>query len=300
MLTSDIKQSNHEAFAGRRSPWSPSILLASVLLLPGLLLAQDEEAPTTGNIRESELLHEKWRSIEYGILLVKDVEQQNFINIEIDALAMPLREQMYSWIASTLDRISQPEHRREFIEAINSNNLAIRVSAAQSIKQDDLIEYCWTVEGRPLRAVASLNALKLDFDLAQLPACHRTLGQACVFAARNWIESVIKLEGKFGAPEAPTKYRVELPWPDELTDGVKFSSAPEQELPRLPGMPRWHARVDAFVEDGVLSILIYKKIGQLMHFQDGSKWFDDEFRALVHRKARELGKLPQEPAKPEE
>jgi hypothetical protein len=37
-----------------------------------------------------------------------------------------------------------------------------------------------------------------------------------------------------------------------------------------------HDRVDAFAENGRLSILIYKKIEQLMGYLDGSRWFLEE------------------------
>jgi len=170
-------------------------------------------------------------------------------------------------------------------------DVGVRVYPAANSSENDLVEYRWTCQGRVLRVVLSINAIKIVFDLNELSACRqKDLGAACVAAAREWVESVLKLErAKSGGPSYPT-YKVDLPWPDELRDGASFSSNPDQNLIRMSA-ERWYRRVDAFVENGVLSILVYRKSGQLMTFFDGSKWFPDDFRAKVHEKARQEGKL---------
>ncbi|NOT01701.1 MAG: hypothetical protein HOP29_13850 [Phycisphaerales bacterium] len=188
-----------------------------------------------------------------------------------------------------------PHSSRYPVQIRDDVALRVRLFAAGENSDCDIAEYQWLANGRRLRVVSSRNAVRVDFDLDQVVECAWSHGPACVQATRKWVERTLKLEGEYrGTGDSVIKYRVELPWPEKLDDGVWFSSAPDRDIYRLPGMPRWYERVDAYVENGVLSILIYKKIGQLMGYQDGSKWFPDDFRAKVLQRARELGKLPPE------
>jgi len=236
-------------------------------------------------------IEEQQRSIELGRTLLKDTANGDLPELTVSDRDASLGYSMYSQLGSILKDGVNPSRFEEGVKVRKDVDLRIRVSAAQDHAQDDLVEYRWTHEGRGLRAVASRNAIKLAFDLNQVRECHWTTGTACVLGARRWVEDVLKLEGAITI-NTRTEYRVERPWPNELVDGVSFSSAPERNIVQLRGMPFWFDRVDAFVEDGVLSLLIYKKIGQLMGYQDGSKWFPDDFRAWVHEQARLQGKLP--------
>jgi hypothetical protein len=49
---------------------------------------------------------------------------------------------------------------------------------------------------------------------------------------------------------------------------------------------QWHERVDGLVESDTLSLLFNMKPGKLAFFRDGSKWFPDDFRQLVHERAQ--------------
>jgi len=184
-------------------------------------------------------------------------------------------------------KAARPHKPTRPFEARKDCDLGIRVFASRKETENDLIEFHWQHNGRPLRVVTSRNAMRVDFDLRHVIACHQTLGAACVAATRQWVEEVVKLAGEYSILHHEIVYRVTLPWPAQLHNGTWFSSAPEQDLTQLRGLPFWHDRVDAFVDDGTLSILVYRKTGQRMGYPDGSMWFDDDFRALVQRKAAE-------------
>jgi len=151
--------------------------------------------------------------------------------------------------------------------------------AAKDKTKADLVEYRWTDGERQLAAVVGINGVQVQFDLQLIPECRVKRTGACVAAARAWVEKVLRLNGK---DEYYQDFQIELPWPDELTDGVWFSSAPDLEITKVF---RWHFRVDAEVHDGILTFYIYKRVAQLMSFQDGSKWFDGQFRAAVLSKS---------------
>lgn len=235
---------------------------------------------------------EAWRcSLPFGKTWLNDRPTDAYVEWEFLRLPDTLKESIYPF-SEWIFRVGVSPHKSRYpIEIRENADLQFLVIAAGADNQSDLARYCWNYNGRRLCVVTSLNALRVDFELKYVPQCQWTRAAACVDGARKWVEEVLRLEGEYSVLDDNISYRVELPWPSQLVDGLSFSSAPEQNIMRLPGMPRWYERVDAFVENGVLSILIYKKIGQLMGYQDGSKWFPDDFRALVHQKALEQGRL---------
>jgi hypothetical protein len=115
-----------------------------------------------------------------------------------------------------------------------------------------------TFAGVPLRAVQSWNAMKVDIPLST----HASREQVRALVASTVKLKSMDIDGK--------EYEVPLLWPNKLPAGTRFSSNPKADMRFLPN---WHERVDAFVEGNHLSILIYKKIPQLMGYRDGSKWF---------------------------
>lgn len=227
----------------------------------------------------------KQSSIEFGKALLRRGKNSVFVTWEF--AKMP--EQVKGYMAQRLVWIFPEElrpHKNTYpthpIELKDGVVLAVRVAVADNADEYDLIEYEWLPHGRMIRVVASRNATRIDFALEELRSCRRDVHvNPCAKDARAWVESVIMLEGSQPGLGRQIDYRVDLPWPPELSDGTTFSSAPEKNIVRLRGWPQWWDRVDGFVKDGVLSILIYFKIGQLMGYPDGSKWFPEEFRELV-------------------
>jgi len=161
----------------------------------------------------------------------------------------------------------------------------VRVFMAITRAQDDLVEFQWTYRDNRMMVLVGNNGSRIQFRLNEIPACQFTRGAACVDGVKSWVEAVLRLNGvdRFGQ-----EYRVEFPWPDQLVDGISFSSAPDRDVMKVF---RWHWRVDAELEKGILTVLIYKRIAQLMSYQDGSKWFPGEFCTLLRKKARDQGKV---------
>jgi len=163
-------------------------------------------------------------------------------------------------------------------------NVALRAARDQS--ENDLIKCEWKFKGRRLQALLEANGVRVLFDLSQLAECETTRGAPCVRAAQTWVSQTLKTDGK---DRYDHDFQVALPWPEELVDGVWFSSAPDLEITNVL---RWHARVDAEVQNAVLTVYAYKRIPQLMSFQDGSKWFDKTFRADILSKSNEQESKP--------
>ncbi len=189
-------------------------------------------------------------SIQFGQdILLKDQPDFRFSSIGYGQLSRPIRSQADNYLAFYLTPEAHPQKDPQF---------TVRTFAATEQAQNDLVEYRWTFAGIPLRAVQSWNAMKVDIPLS---------GHASSEEVKALLASIVKLKG---ADIEGKEYEVRLHWPDTLADGVKFSSNPNADIRFLPN---WHERIDAFVEGNHLSILIYKKIPQLMGYQDGSKWF---------------------------
>ena len=189
-------------------------------------------------------------TIEFGRdVLLKDQPGFRFTSNDDSRLSRDIRSQAENYLAFYLTPEAQPQKDPQF---------AVRTFAASEQNQNDLVEYRWTFAGIPLRAVQSWNAMKVDIPLS---------GHATIQDAKAQLASIVKLKG---ADIEGNEYDVHLHWPDTLADGAKFSSNPNADLRFLPN---WHERVDAFVDGDHLSILIYKKIPQLLGYQDGSKWF---------------------------
>ena len=182
-------------------------------------------------------------------VLLKDQPDFRFSGANYDKLSPAIRSQAENYLAFYLTPEAQPQKAPQF---------AVRTFAATEQAQNDLVEYRWTFAGIPLRAVQSWNAMKIDIPLS---------GHASTEEVKALLASIVKLKG---TDIEGKEYEVHLRWPDTLADGVKFSSNPSADIRSLAN---WHERVDAFVDGDHFSILIYKKIPQLMGYQDGSKWF---------------------------
>jgi hypothetical protein len=182
-------------------------------------------------------------------VLLKDQPDFRFSITDYGKLPPAIRSQTENYLAFYLTPEARPQKDHQF---------TTRTFAATEQSQNDLVEYRWTFAGVPLRAVQSLNALKIDIPLS---------GHANTEEVKALLASIVKIKG---ADIEGNQYEVHLRWPGTLADGVKFSSNPNADILFLQN---WHEHVDAFVAGDHLSILIYKKISQLAGYQDGSKWF---------------------------
>jgi hypothetical protein len=244
--------------------------------------------PLSPEVRRLLAERQSWHSsIEYGKTLVGDRPQNEFVQITFNELPAEIRHSLDLCMGWILQKDVQPLERHiRPIKPRNDLHLRVGVIASRKSSENDLVEYEWDFNGRPLRIVASLNAVKIDFDLNAVKDGSLPHHPVCVQEAVHWLEGTLNLRGSAPALHRDIEYSVEMPWPDRFDDGIEFSSAPEMSIWNLPGFERWYVRVDALVENATLSILIYRKVGQLMGYQDGSKWFPDDFRAVVLERMR--------------
>jgi hypothetical protein len=182
-------------------------------------------------------------------ILLKDQPDFRFTAASDATLSPAIRSQAENYMAFYLTPEAQPLKDPQYVT---------RTFAATEQSQNDLVEYRWTFAGLRLRAVQSLNAMKVDIPLS---------GHAGIDEVKALVAAIVQLKG---TDIEGKEYEVTFRWPGTLADGVKFSSNPSADIRSLPN---WHERVDAFVDGDHLSILIYKKVPQLMGYQDGSKWF---------------------------
>src|SRR5262249_20400744 len=97
-------------------------------------------------------------SVQFGQeILLKDQSDFRFTSIGYDRLSPAIRSQADNYLAFYLPPEAQPGKDPHFTTRTFS-------AAAQS--QNDLVEYRWTFAGVPLRAVQSLNAMKIDIPLS--------------------------------------------------------------------------------------------------------------------------------------
>lgn len=222
-----------------------------------------------------------FKSVDYGREQIHDVSAVQLIDVEYRKLPRRVLGPMYTWCEAVFKPAVNPHTLGRPLEP---GRMAVRAYAAYGAAQDDLIEYRWRHEGQNLRVLASRNAMRLEIDMDELARDSRLahFEERDVNRLRQWLGEVLRLEGK---DVWDSEYRIEFTWPEALLDSTVFSSNPDQDLNRLT---RWHQRVDIFVVGRTMNLLIYKKPDQLLHFQDGSTWFTEDFRRLVHERSREL------------
>lgn len=246
--------------------------------LRGITPPRKNEPPATA---------EQMKSTSFGRAQLRDVSDSAFVSINHSMLPKRVNGSMYSWAETLFSPTASPIIKGRPLEA---GKMIVRAFAAFNPRQNDLIEYRWEHEGLNIRFLASINVLQIEVDLGEIERFSR-YRMPTVDYLRMLLSEIIKLEGE---DQYKNHYRISLPWPGQLENSMEFSTNPDQNLNQLI---HWHDRVDAYVENNKFHLLIYRKPDQLGYFQDGSKWFDDDFRELVHQKAREQGKLP--PSNPE-
>jgi len=278
------------------SRYTSTLTLRVVVVLSGICVmitatpthSKDDEAQPRG------FQDPYFKSLEFGKSLVKARIDDELIAVSFDELPRELQAQMYSYLAFSIQWDAHPQKRgwpyQDGVAVYHKRgDFDVRVFAAYDRSQDDLIEYSWRRFGQNLRIVAALNAMRLEIrldEVRQNPKLNEH-GDDVVDRTKGLVSRVIRFSGKDMNRE-PFEMQ-DLPWPDRFDEGTTFCSDPSVNIRRLM---RWHTRVDGFVHDGVLTLLIYKRRPQSGGCGDGSKWFDDDFRALIHEKAREQGKVP--------
>ena len=252
----------------------------TILLTASVLLAQD-------NAERARQLEAPFLKLGFGKSLIKIPPDRYLIEMEYSSIPRDTQSLLDRGYAVRLKCKASPYVRGKYD---SPRNAIVRTFAAFTHEQDDLLELSWVFLGQHLRMISSINAMRLDIDLGEIDRNNvlDQFGMTRHDRTKGLIAAVVRLEGENTYGE---HYQIELPWPDTLQDGVAFCSNPDRSIRTLG---RWHQRIDAFVNNGVLSILSYKHIPQMTMYRDASKWFDNDFRAWVHQEAREQGKVPKQ------
>jgi len=185
---------------------------------------------------------------------------------------------MYNRLGMILTWDAHPQVQGKWDQA---GRMAIRVSASSSVEHDDLVEYSWPHMGQGITVTAGRNALELAIDLESAeknPELAR-FGKSTIDRVRGLLENTVRMQGETLSLEREP-FELHVPWPDVLADGARFSTAPDRPINRMDSV-HWYERVDFSVRGRQLAVMFYFKPGQLMQPQDGSRWFDDAFRAKV-------------------
>jgi hypothetical protein len=220
---------------------------------------------------------DSFREIATGRLLVDTCVDSTFVELDCEALDASIKNQMYNHLAFCLTWDGHPQSKGR---SKDCGDTTIRACATLNSSGNDLVEYRWVFLGHELRATSSINAIRIDIGMSEFGDNADKDDAYSSEAIVAFVSRLIRLNGTNHYGE---EFSLDIPWPHDLRDGQSFSTNPDKSILHLQ---RWHDRVDVFVDGKTLSIIIYKKIPQMMQIQDGSKWFDDEFRALVHAKAK--------------
>jgi hypothetical protein len=186
--------------------------------------------------------------VAFGLTLVEDQPDDRFQSIEYSELSKAIRDQVENYLAMFLKPAALPKA---------APTVRTRIFRAANSDQDDLVELSWSFQKHDCRALQSLNAVKLEI----------ARGASGPNELRSLADDMVRLTGDDVVGRA---YAVSLQWPAALTPGTTFSSNPKADITSLRV---WHERVDAIVERASLTLLFYKKVPQLMGYQDGSGWF---------------------------
>lgn len=214
--------------------------------------------------------YECWITVDFGIDTLGDQPEQRFTGIEYKRLPSHVRSESKFFLQHFL----QPE-------ALPSRAAKADVRYFRSVNENekDLVEFRWDFDGKLLRYVENINAAKIEIPLGDILDEKK---------AEALVSSIVKLsaQDQFSAEEPtsdlhstnnsavqkPKFYQIKLKWPVQLTNGIQFSSDANQ-FPFNMGV--WYDRVDAFVLNGKLSIIFYKRRWYAANpgFLAANKWF---------------------------
>lgn len=263
-----------------------AIVIVQLFLSAGM--AQDSLRPAAApglDVKSTELARSR----------IREPSTEAFVDIEYRDLPKQVRGAVYSRLELVLQPTAKPYSPSQPLEP---GTMKIRVYATTSPEQDDLIECSWQFLGQSIRALLGIDMLRIDINMTEVGARGSldVFGNEPLARLKSLVSALIKFDGIDLNQRA---YHVDFPWPSSLVDGTVICTNSDQDLTRMDYY-QWYNRVDAFVAGHTFSLLFNMKPGQIIGFRDGAKMFLDDFRAQVHQKAREQGKLPPEPAKSEE
>ena len=187
---------------------------------------------------------EQFKTVDFGRSVMDSSSTTSFDTVSYRELPSPIRS-----MSENFCRIVLAD------EAAPHDSPTVDVSRFNGTREGqlDVLRYRWTVDGIIVEARETANGLDIRFPVER---------------ARQLVPRVLRLAG---TDTLDRDYRIEVPWPDELADGVSFSTNPDKSL---LGLRTWHDRIDFYVERRTLHALVYRKNPQRLMFEDGSVWFE--------------------------
>lgn len=257
----------------------PIALVAQLMTLVQLLFAQTSPDPV---VTDPSVQMDR-RSLTSARKLIDVSLEEELVHLAYSELPRPVRSRVYSSLGFILQEEARPFGTMTAALADSGNYPKVRVCAAQWALRSDLLEMRWRFGNQKIRALHRGNVVRLDLDLDEIMR-NRDLDRfGCkeIDRVKGLIASMVRLKGRTHTVD-PVPFQLRIPWPEELTDGVQFSSNPDQDLNGMD-VYFWFKRVDAFVDGRKLSLQCYFKPGQRPFFEGHSQWFDACFRDIVLR-----------------
>jgi hypothetical protein len=159
----------------------------------------------------------------------------------------------------------------ELVPASRPTDAKIRVFAARNKLERDLIELKWMFQDVPVRWIVSTNISDVQLPLRSFAEPKETVPSGKKLD--QFVSKLLRLSGEI--PGLERNFKVDLPWPDSVENGVVFST---NSKTRMTSVIWWFDRWDVLVKDDVVHVLIYSRNPQVPGFDDGSQYFPAEFR----------------------
>lgn len=215
------------------------------------------------------------RTPEFGLCFLQDQPDDRFRDVTLDRV--PVKSQTSLWAQSLI--LFRPEclpfayqtGKVELVPKARPTDAKIRVFAASGQKERDLLEMTWFHRGVPLRWIMSANVSDVHFSLQ--PFREGTATEISGQKVAEFVSEVLRLKGEI--PGLDRDFKVDLPWPDKLDNGISFSS---NSKVNITDVIWWFDRWDVVIKDNTVHILIYSRNPQIAGFDDGSQYFPAEFR----------------------
>jgi hypothetical protein len=181
---------------------------------------------------------------------IRSAPADRFIALK-DANAIPpeIRLSSKGWFESVLQQEANP-----YLPA----NRARHSYSPATETTPDILRHDYNARGVPVRALETRNAILLTTRLATGDLRRQVQSMADLLLRMQ--DEGYRLEFQYGAVTGSKFY---------------FTSNPERDVARLRF---WHDRVDGIAEPGAVTFLFYKKVEQLLAYQDDRHWFGESFR----------------------
>lgn len=217
---------------------------------------------------------------EFGLRFLQDQPEHRFQSATLDRIPVDLSQSLRNKSLTLFRPECLPFAYRpgkvELVPKARPTDAKIRVFAASGPKERDLLEMKWAHRGVPLRWIMSANVSDIQVPLQ--PFREDTASEVSGQKVAEFVSEVLRFKGDI--PGLDRDFKVDLPWPKTLDNGISFSS---NSKVNITDVIWWFDRWDVVIKDNTVHILIYSRNPQIAGFDDGSQFFPAEFRRRLVR-----------------